>query len=392
MTKIEFPTHLVHAQHLIDRHPWVANRTMSVSPVPATRFFNRDRFIKYGWGVVRLAAVVYVAFQVCTPGYTLAMYVASRRILAHAYIGGIGAYVNVEQGGLVLNVVLLLGAAACIAWDVVHFDYSLVVYLVKTFGGDFLAGKLDTLEWKLVLAFTVAVTAAVSVWEPQAHAYAGAYARIAVVLFAAQVFCEYGDAHYEHWVFFRHRFSYEVTSLAALFLLPGGLAPAELLVVQFDLFICWCYRLANAALVVRHSDVVSKAAVKACFAVLGALTGQTIEHVTDAAVASAVLKQFSNKGKGLEAYLSCPSWSPAISLESIDGPLWRDMRADFDRVLKACPAVPRLQQVTTEKARALVARVAAGGPVVDAEAVARLTVEVRCRSLPAPTATAAPSH
>ena len=109
------------------------------------------------------------------------------------------------------------------------------------------------------------------------------------------MFCEYGDAHYEHWVFFRHRFSYEAASLAALFLLPRGLAREELLVVQFDLFICWCYRLANAALVVRHSDAASKAAVKLLFRVLGALTCQTIEHVTDAAVASAVLKQFSNK-------------------------------------------------------------------------------------------------
>jgi hypothetical protein len=52
--------------------------------------------------------------------------------------------VNVEVLPLVGNLGLLGGAAVLLVNDVITFDYAALVYLAKTFSGDFLAGKLDT--------------------------------------------------------------------------------------------------------------------------------------------------------------------------------------------------------------------------------------------------------
>ena len=130
-------------------------------------YFTTDRARKYGWGVPRLALLTLFAFEVvprrflaasspdadAAESLALAPYLASMRWLGHAYMGSIGAGVNVQVLGFLGNLAMLLLAAAACVWDVSH-DYSILVYLVKTFSGDQLAGKLDTPEWKLVLLFT----------------------------------------------------------------------------------------------------------------------------------------------------------------------------------------------------------------------------------------------
>eukprot|EP00957_Ditylum_brightwellii_P134033 10219230-Ditylum_brightwellii.AAC.1 len=65
-------------------------------------------------------------------------------------MGSIGAGVNVQVLGFKGNLAMLLAAAAFCVVDAGK-DHSVIVYLMKTFSGDFLAGKLDTAEWKLVL-------------------------------------------------------------------------------------------------------------------------------------------------------------------------------------------------------------------------------------------------
>jgi hypothetical protein len=157
-------------------------------------YFTSDRAVKYGFGVPRLLLVALFAFEVVprlflntdntdnTDGLTttsswfsssssssaaaaataaghasdalrLAPYMLSTRWAGHAYLGSIGAGVNVQVLGFLGNLAMLLVAAAACIWDVSH-DYSILVYLMKTFSGDQLAGKLDTPEWKLVLLFT----------------------------------------------------------------------------------------------------------------------------------------------------------------------------------------------------------------------------------------------
>ena len=128
-------------------------------------FFNEDRLYKYGLGLFRLFVVVLIAFSyrslnnlssffdVSILSKEFLIYLSSHRSIGHAYIGTIGAFVNVHKDKFFLNLTLLLGAALVCIYDV-KYDYSILIYLVKTVSGDYLAGKLDTIEWKLVLIFT----------------------------------------------------------------------------------------------------------------------------------------------------------------------------------------------------------------------------------------------
>ncbi len=127
---------------------------------------------------------------------------------------------NVRVCGLYTNLLMLALAGAFVVWDLLRFDATMAVYLVKTFGGDFLAGKLDTFEWRAVLLFTMALVMTVPYFGVAGGAalfvFEGGLGRVLLLLFLAQLFCEYGDNHWEKWTFFRHRYSYEATSLALL--------------------------------------------------------------------------------------------------------------------------------------------------------------------------------
>ena len=46
-------------------------------------------------------------------------------------------------------------------------------------------------------------------------------------------------------------------------------------------------------------------------------------------------------------FIALPAWSPVISLESIDGSTWRDMRTNFDAILAVLPPISELQVAMT---------------------------------------------
>ena len=108
------------------------------------------------------------------------------------------------------------------------------------------------------------------------------------------------------------------------------------------------------------------------------LTGRAHFHhrryirVTDPKVALRVLKGVT-KGDGLESRLALPAWAPVLSIESVDGELWRTMRADFDRVHKlVAPRTADLALITKRHVDAALAR----GGVVDADAITRITLGI----------------
>ena len=297
----------------------------------SSNHFTNDRLVKYGFGVVRLAAFVALVFcfkgfrDVPTWGFDyfgLHEYLHSWRWLGHAYIGSIGAFVNVQQGSFAFNMMLLLGAAGCCFWDA-NYDVSILIYLLKTFGGDFFAGKLDTLEWQLVLIFSFVVFPTLLFFirgdvfgleGSLSYSAFAKYSRITLVLFVVQLICEYADAHFENLsVFIRHRYSFEVLNLLLLVSLSQfgeGLGRHELLIVQIDLVICFFYRLSNFLIIlaVNFSNFVSMN----CLRLLGFATGVPFVRVTDAEVGSIVLRQFSSKGKGLEMFVASKAWLPIL--------------------------------------------------------------------------------
>ena len=369
------------------------------------RYFSADRRTKYGWGSLRLAALLLYALlaapaaspEPAAAAASTATYMGSGRWLGHAYLGAAGAAVNVEKWGLRTNMALLSAGALFTLLDVYRCGPATCVYLAKTFAGDFLAGKLDTTEWRLALAFTAVVLCpAALLWAGGARAVGAAaaagagaagggaaaaaaavaaaatpYARIFLLLFAIQLLCELGDAHLEQWVLFRHRYSFEALTLALL--LWGRLAPAELAVVHADLAACLLYRAANYGLCLAAAAA-GGGATRAIYAALFHLHGWRrhvrVRRVRDPGLARAVLLASADKGDGVEARLAYPAWAPVLSLESVDGALWAGMRRDFDALLRALPPPPALAAVMQRRLDVLVA----GRRVVDADAIARWTV------------------
>ena len=386
-------------------------------------YFTTDRARKYGWGVPRLALLTLFAFEVVpryfldasgseldvfataeahpgdgTATYPLRLgaYLRSLRWVGHAYMGSIGAGVNVQVLGFAGNLAMLLAAAAFCVADATK-DYSIIVYLAKTFSGDFLAGKLDTAEWKLVLFWTFGVlgpglwvlaglgsgaTGSVDLfatsksfsslesaafdWETAAGAFRP-YARALPVLFLIQTVCEFGDAHLEHHrivgKFFRHRYGFECFTLAAMTLPKlasplGGIRPKELRVVQHDLVICLLYRVSNLFIILAKNgwfaDLGAKAeriARKALFRIFAAASNQRLVNVTDVDVAMAVLKQSSVKGNGLERHVATPAWRPLLSLESVDGVLYENMVRAFHELVAKLPEPREVAKIAEARAR-----------------------------------------
>ena len=296
-----------------------------------SQYFNSDRAAKYGWGLPRLALLCIIGFEVAPrlscavlPGQAAALhlvpYLRSGRWIGHLYIGSIGAIVNVQIRSAAFNIMMLLIGATFIVYDL-RLDYSILIYMLKTFSGDFIAGKLDTLEWRLVLLFTAIVT--IAAWQLEAANAPVAfqpYMRILPALATVQLICELGDAHLEHstafggylGLFFRHRYSFEILSSGVLF---GGLFfsqlalnPTELQPLLYDLVICLGYRASNLTIILARSGDLMLASRRVAFRVLGLLVRQNIEIVRDANVAMAVLRSSSAKGSFLERQIASPAW------------------------------------------------------------------------------------
>ena len=282
------------------------------------KHFTYDRFKKYGLGVFRLLVVVLVSF--CASNlplcYNARNYLSSYRILGHAYIGTIGAAVNVDVVDFKTNLVMLVGAGIVCCFDL-KYDYSILIYLMKTFGGDFFAGKLDTTEWKLVLLFVFGLfgPSAVYIRGTEDLVFWTKYTRIFAYLFFVQLICEYGDNHWEHLTFFRHRYSFEVANLVLV--LFCNLDSFELDVVRYDIVICFFYRLSNFLIILLQTDYLVHAGNMLIFKVYGIYTGTRVIQVKDPELATLVMKNSTNKGLGLEKFMSAPAWLPGCSVREM---------------------------------------------------------------------------
>ena len=408
----------------------------SQAPMMDGGFFSSDRAKKYGWGIPRLFLLLLLAFElaprlsvrvrgqealerasnrlwscpclrlfepICPSSMALTFvslqagvqdaaalgllpYLTSGRLLGHAYIGSIGAVVNVQLHGLAVNLVLLTVAAGFILWDL-RLDYTILVYMTKTFSGDFIAGKLDSTEWRLVLLFTSAV-GGIAWWVEQhrdAAEYGGMalpaalsqYTRILPLLAVIQLVCELGDNHLEHHAvvgtFFRHRYSFELLS-GALLTANLALSPAELAVVQHDLVICWFYRVSNGLIIMSKSGAAMLHFRRLAFRAFGALRGMRLVVVSDVETALAVLRSSSCKGNALENLVASPAWDPVLSLESIDGLLYQAMIADLHLLIAALPSPGTLQDIARDRLESMLAEASAAGNIIDADAIALWSV------------------
>jgi hypothetical protein len=380
--------------------------------------YDSDRAAKYGFGVLRLLLLTALAFifvhpRAALPGPSgggegeadgqpsgdlvdhiaassegmwealpsflhshmdlshLFSYGSGYRWVGHIFIGSIGALVNVEALPFATNILLLVMAGAFCLADVHKYDYSSIVYLVKTFGGDFFAGKLDTAEWKFVLLAVFGLLLPYSLLAlPDSTGAVFVYRRILPLLFVVQFVCEYGDNYLEHWKFFRYRYSFELFTALVLIFLP--MTRMEIDVVLFDLVICTSYRLSNFVIQVYSGLYASQLLRRLLFKIYGFLVNTRVVNVTDPELAVLVLQQSNTKGPGIERYLASPAWLPAMNVESVDGPVWEGMISNLHVLMRHLPTVSEL----TDIAQRLASEVVAEGNVIDADVIARLTLKM----------------
>lgn len=350
---------------------------------------DEDRLAKCGWGTLRLGALLACALWLvpaagpapAQAAIQTAAYLQSWSIWGHAAVGAIGATINTNAlGSKRANMALLAGGTLTLFADVARgCGLPTLVYSLKTAAGDLLAGKLDCREFQVAFALVIALLIpalnlaqaalgigadgplALLLTTPAAD---GGFARILGLLFVIQLACEWGDANLERLTFFRHRYSFELATAALLAF--GQLYPQELAAVQIDLVACVFYRAAGF-LVAAGSPTATRAVFAALFSAFFWRKGVRMVRVRDPAVGVAVLAASDAKGDGLEARLACPAWQPALSLESVDGPLWREMRDDFNALMRVVPPPAKLQAAAAARLDALLA----SDQVIDADAVVR---------------------
>ena len=67
------------------------------------------------------------------------------------------------------------------------------------------------------------------------------------------------------------------------------------------------------------------------------------------------------KGDALERHIATPAWRPLLSLESVDGPLYKSMLADFHVMMKLLPPPAKLAEIAKHRVDELVSRVERAG-------------------------------
>jgi hypothetical protein len=122
------------------------------------------------------------------------------------------------------------------------------------------------------------------------------------------------------------------------------------------------------------SHSISTAMKRFLFWLFGWMHGYHFINITDVDMAVMILKSSVDKGVPLERCVAMPAWAPILSLESVEGPLWKAMRHDFDKLLTRCiPPVAKLQEIALRNIVALKSRLSIGSPIT-AEVIEQLTV------------------
>jgi hypothetical protein len=106
-------------------------------------------------------------------------------------------------------------------------------------------------------------------------------------------------------------------------------------------------------------------------------SGLQIIRISDPEIAVQIMKQSSDKGRCLESKVSVPAWRPLLSLESVDGELWVEMKRNFEVLLKNVGDAGKMQAITLQRVRALISETKSSpSQEVDANFIAKFTLQV----------------
>lgn len=212
---------------------------------------KKDRLIKYGFGFVRLLSLIsFMIYLDNDSKFNLSQ--NKFRCLTYILFAFFGASFNVKLLPKKVELIALLAVIFLAFYDLT-FDFTVLLYATKTFIPDFFASKLDRKIWKFLLfASTIGLVFFYFILSYNFFDYL----KIWLVLAFVQLISELGDQHFEHLVFFRHRYFFELASFLVWFLImPLGDKPQEeKKLFYFDLIASLSYRLTGFLLKLKDYD------------------------------------------------------------------------------------------------------------------------------------------
>ena len=107
---------------------------------------------------------------------------------------------------------LIVGGIFCIG-HIYFIDSTILLCLAKTFIGDTIAGKIDTSEWKSAVFFTFCSILLCFILEINIFLN---ILPLFIIMSLIQLITELGDNYLESYLFFRHRYSFELMTLFEL--------------------------------------------------------------------------------------------------------------------------------------------------------------------------------
>eukprot|EP00811_Abedinium_folium_P014298 NODE_2330_length_2234_cov_23.840057.p1 GENE.NODE_2330_length_2234_cov_23.840057~~NODE_2330_length_2234_cov_23.840057.p1 ORF type:complete len:677 (+),score=102.47 NODE_2330_length_2234_cov_23.840057:107-2032(+) len=337
------------------------------------KYASPDRWTKYALGSPRLLIFCAAASRLWGLDFS-----TNRNIDVGiaALIGLVGGVVNTEALSAGTNITIL-GFAFCASFIWGRRDV-LAIYLLKTMVGDAAASKLDTTAWKLLLVAALSVCGWWVEYENTAFL---------LTLTSMQALNEAADAFCESYVFFRHRYAYEVSYGLLMAVWPickGALTQFQHDVIATDLLCCFFYRAGNVLIILLFSRPLSAAReekdlladsdvadeyreymikvprrfipvpefltnwdlVDFGYTIVALMQGKYVKIVKDCdAETIRLMFTSSNKGNFLGTNHAQNAWLPILSIESAGGEEWTKLRAALQLVLKQIDWENRLEQV-----------------------------------------------
>lgn len=212
-----------------------------------------DRKIKYGIGTLRLSLLIIIFYWIENCSLDVFIYVGLR----YGMFGIGGGLLNLHKLSHRCELLILCVLIGNFVHEYVSCSSSsrhkvLFIYFLKTVIGDGLAGKLDNKTWFksiviVLILWTVLSSQRMVSLLPNIYQVTEMFYQ-ELFIFGSHLFlhclCEIGDNYYEKNVFFRHRYSYEI-SCVILYLVCNNNTNTSSLLLFADMFASLLYRVTN---------------------------------------------------------------------------------------------------------------------------------------------------
>lgn len=243
---------------------WNMNLTMckTITETDAADFLNdrTDRKIKYGIGTVRLSLLMIIFYWVENRN----LYIFTVLGIRYGLFGIGGGLLNLHILASRYELLILCVLISNFVHECVYCSSSsrrtiLFLYLLKTVIGDAFAGKLDNVIWFKSFVIVLIVWTVLSSQRIISLLVLPNILQVIemfyqeLFIFGSHLFfhwlCEMGDNRYEKYVFFRHRYSYEI-SCVILYLIGNknnndDTLSSSTLLLFADMFASLLYRVTN---------------------------------------------------------------------------------------------------------------------------------------------------